>query len=125
MGTHRDPMEKLIILGDIGVALAHGLHWIRPRPAPSGRRAGEIWVGWEWASYLRWSLIAAIGVDTGRLRDAIGIATMGRVPNTVLAEGAGSARPCAATSAPAMVIGRSSAQLINQSVMMRRALGVG
>lgn len=119
-------MEKLIILGDIGVALAHGLHWIRPRPAPSGRRDGEIWVGWEWASYLlRSVIIAAIGVDTGRLRDAIGIATMGRVPNTVLAEGAGSARPCAATSAPAMVIGRSSAQLINPSVMMRRALGVG
>jgi len=49
---HRDQMEKLICLGDIGVALAQMLHRIRPRPAPSGRMLREIWVGWEWASYL-------------------------------------------------------------------------
>jgi hypothetical protein len=42
---HRDQVEKLICLGDIGVALAPMLHRIRPRPAPSGRMLLERF-GW-------------------------------------------------------------------------------
>lgn len=42
---HRDQVEKLICLGDIGVALAPMLHRIRPRPVPSGRMLLERF-GW-------------------------------------------------------------------------------
>jgi len=50
---HRDQIQMLICLGDIiGVALAHKLHRLTSTSALVAALLREIWVGWEWASYL-------------------------------------------------------------------------